>query len=105
MNARPDPNTLLTQVQNAERQQARGRLRIFLGYAAGVGKTFAMLEAAQQRRAEGVDVVAGYVETHDRAETTALLAGLEVIPRRLVEYRGVRLTEMDVDAVLARRPK
>ena len=105
MTARPNPDTLLTQVQAAERQRARGKLRIFLGYAAGVGKTYAMLEAAQQRRAEGMDVAAGYVETHGRAETDALLDGLEVMPRRSVAYRGARLSEMDVDALLARRPQ
>ena len=70
---RPDPDALLARVQ-AEEQQQRGRLKIFLGYAAGVGKTFAMLEAAQQRKIEGVDVVVGYIETHRRAETEAKLA-------------------------------
>ena len=98
----PDPDELLARVQAEEARQARGRLKIFLGYAAGVGKTYAMLEAAHQRRAEGVDVVVGYVETHGRAETEALVAGLEVIPRRQVEYRGTMLPEMDLDAVLAR---
>jgi two-component system, OmpR family, sensor histidine kinase KdpD len=102
---RPNPDDLLVRVQAQEHQQTRGRLKIFLGYAAGVGKTFAMLEAAHQRRAEGVDVVIGYVETHGRAETEARAAGLEVMPRRTVEYRGTTLTEMDVDAVLARRPQ
>ena len=76
-----DPDELLARVQAEEQQrQARGRLKIFLGYAAGVGKTYAMLEAAHQRRDEGVDVVVGYVETHGRAETEALLADLEVDP-------------------------
>jgi two-component system sensor histidine kinase KdpD len=102
---RPDPDELLARVQAEEQQQARGRLKIFLGYAAGVGKTFAMLEAAHQRRAEGVDVVVGYIETHRRAETESKLAGLEVIPRRQVEYRGALVPEMDVDAVLARHPQ
>jgi two-component system, OmpR family, sensor histidine kinase KdpD len=102
---RPSPDVLLAQIQDADRQGARGKLKIFLGYAAGVGKTYAMLEAAHQRLAEGVDVVAGYVETHGRAETEALLPGLEVIPRREVEYRGAALTEMDVDAILERRPR
>ena len=86
-------------------RQARGKLKIFLGYAAGVGKTYAMLEAAHQRLAEGVDVVIGYVETHSRAETEALVAQLEVIARLAVAYRGATLPEMDVDAVLARRPQ
>jgi two-component system, OmpR family, sensor histidine kinase KdpD len=79
-------------------------LLVFLGYAAGVGKTYAMLQAAQQRQAEGVDVVVGCVETHGRVETDALLAGLEIIPRRTALYRSAVLSEMDVDAVLARQP-
>jgi two-component system sensor histidine kinase KdpD len=96
---------LLVHAQAEEQQQARGKLKIFLGYAAGVGKTYAMLGAAHQRQGEGMDVVVGYVETHNRAETEELVQGLEVIPRRQVEYRGVILPEMDVDAVLARRPQ
>lgn len=103
--ARPDPDALLSRVQAEEKQQTHGRLKIFLGYAAGVGKTYAMLEAAHQRQAEGVDVVVGYVETHGRVETQALLDGLELIPRRQMEYRGTTLPEMDIDAVLARRPQ
>lgn len=83
----------------------RGKLKIFIGYAAGVGKTYAMLEAAHQRKQAGVDVVVGYVETHGRAETEARLAGLEVLPRKQVFYRGITLTELDVDGVLARRPQ
>jgi two-component system sensor histidine kinase KdpD len=102
---RPDPDELLARIQAEEQQQARGRLKIFLGYAAGVGKTYAMLEAAHQRKEEGVDLVAAYVETHGRAETEVMLQDLEVIPRRQVEYRGIVLPEMDVDRVLARRPQ
>jgi two-component system sensor histidine kinase KdpD len=102
---RPDPDELLAQVQAEEQQQARGKLKIFLGYAAGVGKTYAMLEAAHQRKAEGIDVVVGYVETHGRAETEALLAGLETIPRLQVAYHGTTLPEIDLDAILARRPQ
>jgi two-component system sensor histidine kinase KdpD len=102
---RPDPDQLLAQLKSEEAQQARGRLKIFLGYAAGVGKTYAMLEAAHQRKAEGVDVVIGYVETHRRSETEALVAGLEIIPRHRIDYRGITLEEMDVDAVLARHPQ
>jgi two-component system sensor histidine kinase KdpD len=102
---RPNPDELLARIQSEERLQARGKLKIFLGYAAGVGKTYAMLEAAHQRKAEGVDLVVACVDTHGRAETEAMLQGLEVIPRRQVEYRGTFLTEMDVDAVLARRPQ
>ena len=102
MDTRPDPDELLKHIQTEE--SARGRLKIFLGYAAGVGKTYAMLEAAHQRKKQGVDVVVGYVETHGRVETEAFVSGLEVLPRRQVEYHGVRLPEMDVDAVLKRHP-
>ncbi len=101
---RPDPDFLLAKLQAEEKVRRRGNLKIFLGYAAGVGKTYAMLEAARQRKSQGVDVVAGYVETHGRAETERLLEGLEILPRGEVEYRGIRLPEMDVDAVLARHP-
>jgi len=102
---RPNPDDLLARVRAEEQQQARGRLKIFLGYAAGVGKTYAMLEAAHQRKAQGVDLVVACVETHGRAETEAMLQDLEVAPRRQVEYRGIILPEMDTDAVLARRPQ
>ena len=100
--ARPDSAQLLAQVQVAEQSAQRGRLKIFLGYAAGVGKTFAMLEAAHLRKDEGVDVVIGNVDTHQRAETEALIIGFEVIPRKSSAYKGIALTEMDVDAILAR---
>jgi two-component system sensor histidine kinase KdpD len=102
--ARPDPDVLLGHIQPQENQRTRGKLKIFLGYVAGVGKTYAMLEAAQQRREEKVDVVAAYIETHGRAETEARLKGLESIPPRQVDYRGVTLSEMNLDAVLARHP-
>jgi two-component system sensor histidine kinase KdpD len=102
---RPNPDELLVRVQEAESRAHRGRLRIFFGYAAGVGKTYSMLEAAQRERAEGVDVVVGYVEPHGRPETEALLAGLESISPRAIPYRGVTLREFDLDATLARRPQ
>ena len=102
---RPDPDALLEHVQAEERQQKSGHLKIFLGYAAGVGKTYAMLEAAHQRKEEGIDVVVGYVETHNRLETEALLKGLEVTPYKQVSYRNVHIPEMDIDAVLARKPQ
>jgi two-component system sensor histidine kinase KdpD len=102
---RPDPDQLLAQVQADEKSRQRGRLKIFLGYAAGVGKTYAMLEAAHQRALEGLEVVIGYLETHARAETEALSTGLEIVPRKSLAYHGVELTEMDVDAVLARHPR
>jgi two-component system, OmpR family, sensor histidine kinase KdpD len=101
---RPDPDTLLARVKEQEARRARGKLNLFFGAAAGVGKTYAMLEAARERKAEGVDVVVGYVETHGRAETDALLEGLEVLPPKVVEYRGATLREFDLDAALARRP-
>jgi two-component system sensor histidine kinase KdpD len=102
MSMRPNPDELLKQVQTDE--PARGKLKIFLGYAAGVGKTYAMLEAAHQRQKQGIDVVVGYVETHQRVETEAFVSGLEVVPRRQVEYHNVMLPEMDLDAILKRHP-
>lgn len=101
---RPDPDELLARVQAAESRRQRGKLKIFLGPAAGVGKTYAMLDAARTRKAEGMDVVAGYVETHGRQETEALLSGLESLPPRVTDYRGVKLHEFDLDAALARHP-
>lgn len=83
----------------------RGRLKIYLGFAAGVGKTVRMLKEAHAMRQRGVDVVLAYIETHGRAETAELIAGLEVIPRKQFEYRGIVVEEMDLDAVLARRPE
>jgi two-component system sensor histidine kinase KdpD len=103
MEHRPDPDVLLKQVQSEG--LSRGKLKIFLGYVAGVGKTYAMLEAAHQRKAQGMDVVVGYIETHKRVETEELVAGLEVLPRKLIEYHNVTLPELDVDAVLKRRPQ
>jgi len=87
---------------NGERTPRRGRLKVFLGYAAGVGKTFRMLEEAHELRRQGADVVIGYFEPHGRADTIAEAAGLEAAPRRKIEYRGVMFEEMDADAVLAR---
>src|SRR6185369_16821176 len=98
---RPSPDALL----KAAEREGRGKLKIFLGAAPGVGKTYEMLSAARKRRQEGIDVVVGVVETHGRAETEAQLAGLEVIPRRRVEYKGRSIEEMDLDAILARRPR
>jgi two-component system, OmpR family, sensor histidine kinase KdpD len=102
---RPDPDKLLAHIQAEERQHKRGRLKIFFGYAAGVGKTYAMLEAAHQRKDEGFDVVVGYVETHQRIETENMLKGLEVVPPKIVEYRNINLPEMDIDKVLERKPQ
>jgi two-component system, OmpR family, sensor histidine kinase KdpD len=102
---RPDPDQLLKQIQIEEQADRSGQLKIFLGYAAGVGKTYAMLEAAHQRRVEGVDVLVGYVETHGRIETEELLEGLEVLPRKEFEYRGVKAADFDLDAALQRKPQ
>jgi two-component system, OmpR family, sensor histidine kinase KdpD len=102
---RPDPDALLAVIQKDEERQGRGRLKIFLGMAAGVGKTYAMLQAAQTLKDDGMDVVVGYIETHKRAETEELLADLPIIPRQKVEYRGSVLEEMDTDAILARQPE
>ncbi|HMO65061.1 MAG TPA: two-component sensor histidine kinase, partial [Verrucomicrobiota bacterium] len=101
--ARPSPDALLAAARAVDGSR-RGRLKVFLGMCPGVGKTYAMLEAAQARRRAGDDVAVGVVETHGRRETEALLAGLEILPRRVVEHRGVTLTELDLDAALARRP-
>jgi two-component system sensor histidine kinase KdpD len=101
---RPTPEALLIRYHQEQRQQAGGKLKVFLGAAPGVGKTYSMLEAALTQRAVGLDIVAGVVETHGRSETQALLAELEVLPRRVIEYRGHRLEEFDLDAALARRP-
>ena len=98
---RPEPDALLAQAE----REGRGRLKIFLGAAPGVGKTYAMLEAARRRAAEGVDVVAAVVETHGRAETEALLQGLDLLPKRAQFYRERILHEMDLDALLERRPQ
>jgi two-component system sensor histidine kinase KdpD len=101
---RPDPDDLLEHVKKAETRRGRGRLKVFFGASAGVGKTYAMLQAAQEQRAQSTDVMVGWVETHGRAETEALLEGLEILPSRLVPYRGITLREFDLDAALARRP-
>jgi two-component system sensor histidine kinase KdpD len=99
---RPDPDALLKEVQREETK--RGRLKIFLGYSPGVGKTYAMLNEAHVLKRRGEDVVVGIVETHGRVETEELLKGFEVVPRRRVEYQGIVLEELDLDGILARRP-
>jgi two-component system sensor histidine kinase KdpD len=105
MPARPDPEALLSALKKDEEKENKAKLKIFFGMCPGVGKTYDMLREAQAAKAAGIDVVIGYVETHRRAETEALVAGLSVIPRRIVEYKGTTLEEMDLDAVLARKPK
>ncbi|WP_175923182.1 sensor histidine kinase [Burkholderia latens] len=102
---RPDPDQLLDKLQRDEEKQRRGQLKIFFGASAGVGKTYAMLQAARQRRQDGVDVVVGIVETHGRSETAALLDGFDVLPLARIEYRGRTLAEFDLDGALARAPQ
>ena len=103
--SRPDPDVLLASVAAAEAKEGPGKLKVFLGAAPGVGKTYAMLNAARELRKQGGDVVVGLVETHGRPETEALLEGLEVLPRRRFEYKGKSFDELDLDALLRRKPK
>jgi two-component system sensor histidine kinase KdpD len=102
--SRPSPDQLLARIQAEEQRQNQGKLTIFLGFAAGVGKTYAMLEAARQQKEEAGLVVA-YVETHGRVETERLLGGLEILPRKQIDYRGIHVPEMDLDLVLERKPR
>ncbi len=101
---RPDPDKLLKRIQAEEQESTAAKLKIFFGPYPGVGKTFAMLEAARERKREGLDVVVGLVETHGRPETAALLKDLEVLPRKEIAYKGITLHEFDLDAALARKP-
>jgi two-component system sensor histidine kinase KdpD len=104
---RPDPDALLARIRREEeerRESGRGHLRIYLGAFPGVGKTYAMLNEAQRRKVYGEDVVVGYVETHGRRSTAIQVEGLEVVPRKRIEYGGVTVEEMDVEAILKRKP-
>src|ERR1700752_1427276 len=101
---RPDPDAILARMKREQTESARGKLKIFFGMSPGVGKTFAMLQAARQKQAQGCEVVVGIVETHGRQETEALLEGLPIMPRTQLEYRGTNLNEMDLDAILAWHP-
>jgi two-component system sensor histidine kinase KdpD len=103
LDVRPTADEMLARIR-AEVPSTRGRLRVYLGMAPGVGKTFKMLEEAHRRVERGTDLVVGFVEPHGRPRTIALLDGLEIVPRRRIEYRGVLVEEMDTDAVLERRP-
>src|SRR6185295_4612526 len=98
---RPSPEALLRQTGT----EGRGRLRVFLGYAPGVGKTFEMLTQGRQRRLEGIDAVIGVVETHGRVETDLLTKSFEKIPKKRLPYKGRVLAEMDIDAILQRKPQ
>ena len=102
---RPDPDALLAQLKREETKSTRGKLKIFFGMSPGVGKTYAMLQAARQKQADGCEVVVGIVETHGRKETEALLEGMPIMPRVQIEYRGTTLTEMDLDAILTWHPE
>jgi two-component system sensor histidine kinase KdpD len=104
MSDRPDPDALLALAKAEEERAQRGKLKVFFGAMAGVGKTFAMLESARELKRRGVDVVVGWAETHGRKETEALLPGLEILPPREIEHKGIRLKEFDLDGALARRP-
>lgn len=102
---RPDPDALLARVQEDDAREKRGRLKIFFGAAAGVGKTYAMIAEARRRAMEGLDVVVGYAEPHARPETEELLLGMDLIPFQVVDYRGAKLKELDLEAALKRRPE
>lgn len=105
---RPDSEQLLKRLQYEEREQQKknkGKLKIFLGYAAGSGKTYTMLEAAHEAKKQGVDVVAGYIEPHARPDTQALTRGLESLPPLMIDYKGVKLREFDLDGALKRKPQ
>ena len=97
---RPSPEQFLSLI----RRQERGRLKVYIGSAAGVGKTYAMLREGHRLKLQGLDVTIGLVETHGRAETAGQIGDIEIINPRTIEYRGVTLREMDMDAILARRP-
>ena len=106
MDKKRDPEKILQEIKEQEEEQEvtgikrRGKLKIFFGYAAGVGKTYAMLDTAGEAKAAGADVVAGYIEPHARPDTIALLEGLEVLPPKLIDHKGIKLREFDLDAAL-----
>src|SRR5271157_4438851 len=102
---RPDPDELLASLTKEEEKSKRGKLKIFFGMCAGVGKTYTMLETAKAEKLKGSDIVIGYVETHNRKETTELTNGLELIPRRTYNYKNTTIREMDLDAIIARKPE
>jgi two-component system, OmpR family, sensor histidine kinase KdpD len=102
---RPDPDEILASLKLEEEKGEKGRLKIFFGMCAGVGKTYTMLQSAQTEKSKGTDIVVGYIETHHRKETEDLVRGLEVIPRKSYEYKGTNLTEVNLDAVINRKPQ
>ena len=103
-NIRPDPDELLASIKLEEDQSKKGKLKIFFGMCAGVGKTFSMLESAHIDKSKGKDIVIGYIETHNRPDTNELLRGFEIIPRKVVEYKGTRLEDADTEAIITRKP-
>ena len=101
-----NPDLFLKQIMESEKEQKRkGRLKIFFGYAAGIGKTYAMLSSAHKAKESGIDVVAGYIEPHTRPETMALTEGLEMLPPRKISYNNIELKEFDLEAALIRKPE
>ena len=102
---RPDPDELLASLKLEEEKSKRGKLKIFFGMCAGVGKTYTMLQTAQAEKSKRCDIIVGYVETHNRKETADLLVGLEVIPRKAYQYKSTTVFEMDLDAIIARKPQ
>lgn len=103
--SRPNPDELLESLMLTEEQSKRGTLKIFFGMCAGVGKTYTMLQTARTEKFKGADIVIGYIETHDRHETAELLQGLELLPRKTIEYKSALLDELDLDAIIARKPQ
>lgn len=101
----PSPDQLLSSLKRQEAKNGQGKFKVYLGMVAGVGKTYAMLKGAQKLKDEGIDVVVGYIETHKRVDTEAQLTGLTILPRKIFEHRGISLEEMDIDAVLKRKPQ
>jgi two-component system, OmpR family, sensor histidine kinase KdpD len=104
-NTRPDPDELLASIKLEEDHNKRGKLKIFFGMCAGVGKTFSMLESAHIDKSKGKDIIIGYIETHNRSDTNELLEGFEIIPRKAVEYRGAKLEDADIEAIIKRKPE
>jgi two-component system sensor histidine kinase KdpD len=102
---RPDPDELLASLISEEEKRKRGTLKIFFGMCAGVGKTYTMLQTAQAEKLKGSDIIIGYVETHNRKETAGLAEGIEVIPRVIYPYKSTTVQEMDLDAIIARKPQ
>jgi len=102
---RPDPDELLASLVNEEEKSKRGKLKIFFGMCAGVGKTYTMLQTAQAEKLKGNEIIVGYVETHNRKETAELVEGFEIIPRKTYEYKSRPVQEMDLDAIIARKPQ